>query len=91
MRKCKHMLLHVLFVILLFMVGCAIKEQNVEESQNIKEKVEESSTIEEGKKEKEITTLRWGIIGEYNFVGDDIEFIDKKRASKVIATLKEKD
>ena len=90
MRKCKHMLLYVLFVILLFMVGCAIKEQNVEESQNIKEKVEESSTIEEGKKEKEITTLRWGIIGEYNFVGDDIEFIDKKRASKVNATLKEK-
>ena len=44
-----------------------------------------------GKKEKEITTLRWGIIGEYNFVGDDIEFIDKKRASKVNATLKEKD
>ena len=52
MRKCKHMLLHVLFVILLFMVGCAIKEQNVEESQNIKEKVEESSTIEAVKKEK---------------------------------------
>ena len=78
-------------ILTLYLLGCtaqSTESQNTESTSSfVKNNEEESGLVQD---EEEVTTLRWGVIGEYTFVGDEVEFVDKKRASNVNSVLKEK-
>ncbi len=79
-------------ILTLYLMGCSAQNTESQHSESttssVKNNEEESGLVQD---EEEVTTIRWGVIGQYNCADPDKkEFVDRKRNSAINAALKEK-